>query len=150
RHPPDAGRARRRRSHDGRRHRRLRRAAAHGRAGRTRLPDRELLAPADPRRRRLSAAQAAPKCHRPRETRDTPVAPGPVPIARANITRAAIAFTVTKSWGELCGKRQTAAPQPDTERRHGLSEKPGPGIGNHVMLKSTSDYLILLGVLAII
>src|SRR6185437_15395983 len=33
----------------------------------------------------------------------------PVPIARANITRAATAFTVTSSSGELSGKRQTAA-----------------------------------------
>ncbi len=56
RHPGDPRRAGRHRGHAGGHHRRLRRAAAHGGAGRTRLPDRELLAPADPRRRRLSQA----------------------------------------------------------------------------------------------
>src|SRR5206468_2522506 len=66
-HPGDAGRAGRYRGHAGGHHRRLRRAAAHGGAGRTRLPDRELLAPATTRRRRLSPAQAAVGCRRQRE-----------------------------------------------------------------------------------
>jgi hypothetical protein len=65
RHPRNARRAWRHRSYDGRHHRRLRHAAADGGAGRYRLPNRELLAPADPRRRRLSPAQTAPE-YRPR------------------------------------------------------------------------------------
>jgi hypothetical protein len=48
------------RGHPGGRHRRLRRAPRHGGAGRDRLPDRELLAPAHPRRDRLHPAPAAP------------------------------------------------------------------------------------------
>jgi len=53
-----------------------------------------LVAITDSWRRRLSQAQAAPRC-RPRPA----AAPGPLLIARANITRAATAFTVTRSSG---------------------------------------------------
>ena len=56
RHPGDARRAGRGRGHAGGHYRRLRRAAGHRGPGRTRLPDRELLAPAASRRRGLSPA----------------------------------------------------------------------------------------------
>jgi hypothetical protein len=45
-------------------------AAADGGTGRTRLPDRELLAPADPRRHRLSPAQATARRGKPDKTCD--------------------------------------------------------------------------------
>ena len=65
RHPADARRARCHRGHAGGHHGRLRRAAGHGGAGRTRVPDRELLAAAPARCRRLSPAQAGQISHGP-------------------------------------------------------------------------------------
>ena len=75
RHSGYARRAGRHRSHAGGRHRRLRRAAGHGGAGRARLPDRELLAPAHPRRHRLYPAQAAVRCRRQNKARDGAICP---------------------------------------------------------------------------
>ena len=67
RHPGDAWWAGRHRGHAGGHHRWFRRAAGHGGAGRARLPDSELLAPARPRRHRLYPAPAAGGCRRQKE-----------------------------------------------------------------------------------